>query len=387
MKKLAIITTHPIQYNAPLFKLLSKNDKVRIKVFYTWGQAVLEKKYDPGFNKTIEWDIPLLEGYEYEFLENTAKKKGSHHFNGIINPGIIQRLNDWSPDAILVFGWNFSSHLKVMRYFKNKIPVFFRGDSTMLDEKKNIPGLLKKIALKWVYTHINEAFYCGTQNKSYFLYYGLSNDQLIAAFHAIDNSRFDNSDGKYTSKAQEMRRKLGIENEDLVFLYAGKLLNGKNIELLINAFTKLNDTGAQLVIAGNGPVESTLKSNSIGLKNLHFLDFQNQQAMPVLYQVCDVFVLPSGGETWGLSVNEAMAAGRAVIVSDRCGCAIDLVEDGANGYVFRSGDMDDLSSKMEICIRNKQNVRLMQQRAVERIRDFTFDAVAGAIEKEVVNNA
>ncbi len=89
MKRLAIITTHPIQYNAPLFKLLSKRNNISIKVFYTWGEAVLQKKYDPGFGKTIEWDIPLLEGYEYTFVENTAKKPGSHHFSGIDNPRLI----------------------------------------------------------------------------------------------------------------------------------------------------------------------------------------------------------------------------------------------------------------------------------------------------------
>src|SRR5437773_3281444 len=102
MKKLAVITTHPIQYNAPLFAMLAQRRNVALKVFYTWGKTVLRKKYDPGFNKEIEWDIPLLEGYDYEFLENVAREKGSHHFNGIINPGIIRKITEWQPDALLV---------------------------------------------------------------------------------------------------------------------------------------------------------------------------------------------------------------------------------------------------------------------------------------------
>lgn len=65
MKRLAIITTHPIQYNAPLFKLLTQRNNITIKVFYTWGKSVLENKYDPGFKKNIEWDIPLLDGYGF----------------------------------------------------------------------------------------------------------------------------------------------------------------------------------------------------------------------------------------------------------------------------------------------------------------------------------
>jgi hypothetical protein len=102
-KRLAIITTHPIQYNAPLFRLLTERNQITIKVFYTWGKTVLQNKFDPGFGKIIEWDIPLLKGYDYEFLENTADDKGSHRFRGIINPDIINRIDDFRPDAILVF--------------------------------------------------------------------------------------------------------------------------------------------------------------------------------------------------------------------------------------------------------------------------------------------
>ena len=105
----------------------------------------MQAKYDPDFKKTITWDIPLLEGYEYEFIENIAKDKGSHHYNGIINPGLICKIKEWAPDAILLYGWNFKSHLKVMRYFKNKIPVWFRGDSTLLDKQNKVKSGLKKI--------------------------------------------------------------------------------------------------------------------------------------------------------------------------------------------------------------------------------------------------
>jgi hypothetical protein len=125
MKKLAIVTTHPIQYNAPLFELLTSRGNLDVKVFYTWGETVLENKYDPGFGKVIEWDIPLLKGYTYEFLENTALDKGSHHFKGINNPTLITELENYGAEAILIYGWAFKSHLKVLRHFHKKIPLFF----------------------------------------------------------------------------------------------------------------------------------------------------------------------------------------------------------------------------------------------------------------------
>ena len=118
--RLAIVTTHPIQYYAPVFKLLA--DKIDVKVFYTWGSEAMEK-FDPGFGKAISWDIPLLDGYSYEWVKNTAPNPGSHHFKGIINPNLINQIKFWQADAILVYGWAYDSHLKVIRHFKNKLPI------------------------------------------------------------------------------------------------------------------------------------------------------------------------------------------------------------------------------------------------------------------------
>src|ERR1700679_1227966 len=115
MKKLAIITTHPIQYYAPIFKLLTQRQKIEIKVYYTWGEQVANK-YDPGFKKIIQWDIPLLDGYPYEWAKNTSKRPGSHNFKGVVTPDLTGEIEAWRPDAILVIGWGYHSHLKIMRH-------------------------------------------------------------------------------------------------------------------------------------------------------------------------------------------------------------------------------------------------------------------------------
>src|SRR5215218_1976209 len=111
MKKLAIVTTHPIQYNAPWFKLLSQRGRINVKVFYTWSQTERGPKYDPTFKKMVEWDIPLLQDYSYEFVENISKDPGSHHFNGVNNPTLNKTIETWGPDAVLVIGWSYKSHL------------------------------------------------------------------------------------------------------------------------------------------------------------------------------------------------------------------------------------------------------------------------------------
>ena len=383
MKQLAIITTHPIQYYAPVFKLLHQRQLINIKVFYTWGKDAI-KKYDPGFNKEIEWDIPLLDGYPFEWVINTSSQPGSHHFNGIVNPDLNKQLTDFNPDAILVFGWSYNSHLKTMRYFKNKTPVYFRGDSTLLDEQKGIKNTLKSLYLKWVYSHIDHAFYVGTNNKSYFKKYGLKKTQLSFAPHAIDNERFgvDRS-----AEAIELRAGLGLVPTDILILFAGKFEEKKDPLLLLDTFLQLGQTNCHLLFAGNGALESRLKQRAGGINNIHFMDFQNQAYMPVIYQACDLFCLPSKGpgETWGLAVNEAMASGKAIIVSDKAGCAADLVKDDDNGATFISGDVDDLLQKLKSIVASKGKLNQYGKHSLNHIKDWNFTNIAMAIESKLLN--
>jgi glycosyltransferase involved in cell wall biosynthesis len=382
MKKLAVITTHPIQYNAPLFELLSQRKKIEIKVFYTWGESVLQEKYDPGFDRVIEWNIPLLKGYDYEFLENVAKDKGSHYFKGIDNPHIIETIEKYKPDAVLVFGWSFKSHLKVLKYFKNKIPVLFRGDSTLLNDTGFLPALKRNIFFRWVYRHVDFALYVGENNYEYFKKAGLKKEQMIFAPHVIDNERFSCETEKCNNQAISFRQQLQIPSSALVFLFAGKFEPVKNPAIIPAAFSTAQfDSSVHLVMVGNGILEKDLKDKYAAYPKIHFLDFQNQLQMPAIYGMADVFILSSVSETWGLAVNEAMANGKVIIVSDKCGCAVDLVEENLNGYIFKSGDVAHLQIKMKTAIENRQNIERMKQNSKNRIMNFSLGKVAGSIEK------
>src|SRR5258708_23672139 len=109
--RLAIISTHPIQYYAPIFQALARSTIVQPRVFFTWSQTAGAGVADSGFGRTIKWDIPLLNGYEFEFVPNTAKRPGTEHFRGLRNPGLNRAIEAWRADAVLVFGWNSQAHL------------------------------------------------------------------------------------------------------------------------------------------------------------------------------------------------------------------------------------------------------------------------------------
>ncbi|MHA6249252.1 glycosyltransferase family 4 protein [Pontibacter sp. CAU 1760] len=380
MKRLAIITTHPIQYNAPVYKMLASTPELEVKVFYTLGEAYGDR-VDKGFGKKISWDIPLLEGYEYKFLQNASKNPGTSYFKGVINPAIISEVEKFSPTDLLVYGWSFDSHLKALRHFKNKVNVYFRGDSTLLDEKEGIKLLLRRIILSWTYRHIDKAFYVGTNNKKYFLKHGIKDHNLIFAPHAIDNDRFGD-DTLHKDESKRIRENLGISENHIVFLFAGKFENKKNPLLLLNAFKKLNKQDVSLLLVGNGILERALRQEAAGYDNIHFMPFQNQTRMPAVYRAGNVFVLPSSGpgETWGLCINEAMASGLAIIASDKVGCAVDLVQENQNGFIIEAGSLTSISDKLEVCAsKSAHELSEMGKASKAIIAHWSFNHICGAI--------
>ncbi|MEJ7587814.1 MAG: glycosyltransferase family 4 protein [Ferruginibacter sp.] len=303
MKKLAVITSHPIQYNAPLFKALAESNTIVLQVFYTWGQSV-EMVFDPGFGETRKWDIALLQGYPYKFMENVSKNPGSHHFAGIDNPSLIKEIEFFEADAILVYGWSFKSHLKVLRYFKGRKTILFRGDSTLLDEAKgySLRKLFRRVSLKWVYSHIDFALYVGLKNKEYFLAHGLKPAQLVYAPHAIDNDRFAEPDATYQQVAVSLKNSVGIKMEDLVLLFAGKLEKKKDPLFLIRLLEKIPDKRLKVLYVGSGHLLGTIQTAARADDRVIVMGFKNQQEMPAVYRMADLFILPSSGpgETWGL---------------------------------------------------------------------------------------
>ncbi|MES2455201.1 MAG: glycosyltransferase family 4 protein [Bacteroidota bacterium] len=359
--RLGIVCTHPTQYYTPVFKLLAT--EIHLMVFYTAGSAV---NHDRGFGLNIEWDIPLLHGYNYHFLNNTAKNPGTHHFFGIITPDAIQTICDFNPDCLMIYGWASYSHFRILQHFKKKTKIFFRGDSTLLQKDRMIKHIIKKIGLNYLYSGIDHALYVGTNNKSYFKKFGFQRSQLHFIKHAVDNQRF-----ALNTQNPCIRTQLQLNHNDLLILFTGKFIPLKNTELLLLAFQQLDLQNTKLLLVGDGPLSGQLKSN-YQHKDIHFLPFQNQQMMPSIYQACDLFCMPSKRESWGLAVNEAMAAGKAVLVSDRVGSAIDLVKP-ANGLVFRNEDLQDLKRQLKTLCTSREQLNIMGQSSLSIISSWSFE--------------
>jgi len=384
--RLAIVSSHPIQYYAPLFGRLAAATGLEVHVFYGWSGAAAGPSLDPGFGREVHWDVPLLDGYRYTFLENVSLAPGASSFGGIHCPGLVPSVSGWGPDAVLVVGWSYRSHLAAMRAFNGRVPVLFRGDSTLLDEQRGLRRVARTAFLRWVYTHVDLAFYVGKHNHAYFRRHGLGEERLQWAPHAVDNDRFSGPEAVWSAEAARLRARMGIPPEAKVVVFTGKLEAKKAPDLLLRAAKAMDGRqDVHLVFAGSGPMEAELRAAAGGDVRVHFLGFQNQSIMPGVYRVGDVMALPSRGpgETWGLSVNEALACGVPVVVSDRVGCAPDLVEGGDNGRVFASGDADALRAALSGLLTDPERLKNASAAARRRVAPWSIAAAAESIEKGV----
>jgi glycosyltransferase involved in cell wall biosynthesis len=192
---------------------------------------------------------------------------------------------------------------------------------------------------------------------------------------------------EYAERAKEWRSKLGIEENGVVFLFAAKLIKKKDPELLIEAFLALRHPGTWLIMVGDGELEIQLKSRYASFNTINFINFQNQSVMPVVYRLGDVFVLPSKGpsETWGLSINEAMACSRAVIASDKCGCSADIIIDDFNGYIFKSQNVESLKISMQKSI---LKFKELGNNSEQLIKDWNYSKTVDQLKKvfETISN-
>ena len=368
-QRLAVVVSHPIQYYAPWFRWMTDQGWT-LRVFYLWNAGVVEQ-HDREFGRKIAWDTDLLSGYEAEFVPNVAREPGTHHFSGLNNPELGPRLRAWKPDAVLLFGYKYITHLRLL--LAPPAPLIFRGDSHLLDAPA--PRRLKRWALRLVYSRCAVITYVGQANLDYFRAFGVPNEKLFHAPHCVDADHFTPRPNTRES-AENLRATLGLQGKRIV-LFAGKLIPKKRPRELLLAFIELADADVALVLVGEGSELSALQQLAATRPDLHvrFLPFANQSEMPPRYLLPDIFVLPSGGpgETWGLAVNEAMHMGVPCLVSDRVGCQRDLVTDGETGWVFPVGDDTGLRHALERALADTaRDAAGFRSRATSRIAGYTY---------------
>lgn len=378
--RLAYLVTHPIQYQAPLLRRLSQDPRLDLTVFFG-SDFSIGSYVDPGFGGGVEWDVPLLEGYRHEFLPVW----GENHpvtFWRPFNHGLARRLKEGQFDVLWIHGYARWPHWAAILAAKGLgIKVLIRDEANDFSAQRSAAKQMAKRTFFQGIRRICDGFLAiGSHNRRYYEAMGINPGQIDLVPYTVDNAFFQARSEEAAKRREGLRQELGLVAGRPVILFTSKLIARKRPLDLLQAYAALSVDGVQapdpyLVFVGDGELRSELDQqvSALGWDSIRVLGFKNQTELPAFYDLCDVFVLPSEREPWGLVVNEVMNAGRAVVVSDQVGSAIDLVQDGVNGYSFRAGHVEGLTGALREVLAHPERCQAMGRQSLAIINGWSYE--------------
>jgi glycosyltransferase involved in cell wall biosynthesis len=371
---IAIVGSHVIQYQAPLFQRLASSGEIDLTVFYC-SSAGGEVYHDQEMNTALTWDLPLLAGYRHEILRNYSPVNSLHGW-GLVNLDLPRRLMTGRFDGVIFMGWGAVSYwLGFAACLAGRIPFFLYGDSNDIPANNSLRSSLRERVLRFLFRNATGFLVTGRYNAEYYSHYGAEKDRFFFVPWAIDNDRFEAESGMSEAERVKLRSEYDIGPNETVIMFSGKLIARKGPMDLLESFAQMAQRDdAVLLFVGDGSERERLEAfcRERSLKNVRITGFVNQSILPKLYGISDVFVLPSYFDPRATVVNEAMASGLACIVSDRIGPSGDIVKDGENGFVIAAGDIPALTDRLDLFAGDPQLARSMGQRSREIIRGWSY---------------
>lgn len=351
--RLAIIVSHPIQHFAPWHQELAKHNEVEFKVFFcrNWGSEVYQ---DSGFGVSFKWDVPLLEGYDHEFLPAAGR---THTFGllGLDNPEIESRLDRFCPDVVKIFGYTLRTNWRAAKWAKrNRKPVLLYSDSNIRATAPIWKKISKQLVVRRFYDHfVDGALFVGDNNRDYHAYYGLPHPRLFRGIIPVDRKRLLTCLPDPKAARAAIRSKYQIPESAFVLLFCGKYVERKRPLDLVRAAHALKIRGLPVwaLLVGEGSarlqLESWIRTN--GTSNVTLTGFVNQSSLAQYYAAADALVVPSASDPHPLVVTEAACFRLPIVASDKLGCIgpMDTARPGANALIYPCGRIEGLASCVE----------------------------------------
>ena len=377
MKKLAIISTHPIQYQIPLFKSLKKK-KINSKVFFASKHGIVKNKIDPEFLRKIKWDINsnMLEGFKSKF--SRIQKYNIDDFR-LSYFKIEKELFSGNFEYILILGWNNLHYLRAIYFaIKNNIKIILRVETNLKLTKNFFKRFIKKIILKFFFRRVSYFLSIGKLNKEFYIYHDVEKKKILPAPYFVDNNFFNLKLNRI-----KLKNKLKIKKKNII-LFVGKLIERKNpFEFLKLAELNKNNSNFHFLIIGDGILKKKCVEyiKNYNLKNISLIGFVNQKKLREYYKISDLMIITSFYETWGLTINEAFAANVPVICSKSCGASSDLIENGKTGFIYKTGDINYLNKKTKLILNNKKLSLEMIKNIKRKIKNYSLTYTLNSIDK------
>lgn len=361
---LIILSTHPIQYQVPLWQALARDGRVPFEVWYLSDHGA-RAGHDVEFGTKFAWDIDMLSGYPHHFLKAPADVHPASFWKCRASESLSERLRSCGAKALWIQGWQVAGYWQAAAAARRAgVKLWLRGESNDLAPMSGWKKHLKQVVLGWLFRRVDSFLCIGTANRRLYRRFGVPEARLFNAPYAVDNERFGKQRAEIEKQKSAIRKQWGIADDAFCVLFCGKFVPKKRPMDLVRAaslllaedrppkihllFTGSGDLGAELRSACQVAFDAENQKAEIGKQKSEtpmasFAGFLNQTQISEAYVAADCLVLPSDyGETWGLVVNEALASGVPCIISDHCGSAEDLGARPPN-QVFPFGDVEALA--------------------------------------------
>ena len=378
--RLAVVTTHPIQNQAPWLRALAASPGRTVRAFF--GMLPDPAQQGVGFGTEFRWDVPMREGYESTVVANRARRPGTDRFLGIDGPDVGAAIADFAPAATIVCGWQSRFLWQATSACRSRgFPLLVRGDSNALRRRPAWKRWLHRRHL----ARYAGFLAMGRSNADFYRELGIPDSRVHSAPHCIDPGPLLARLPRDDEARAALRARFGVPATSTCFVFVGKLEPKKRPRDLLRAFARVaaRRTDVHLLIVGSGGLASSLRAEAAGTPaSVSFAGFVNQSEIGAAYGAADALVLPSDfGETWGLVANEAMACGLPIVVSDRVGCGPDLARDGETGFTFPFGDVGALASRLDRFAADPEGRRRMGREARRVVEEeySVAHAVAGTL--------
>ena len=373
---LAILTTHPIQYQVPIWKALAERGNVPFKVYYMSDQG-LAARYDPGFGRQLAWDIDLVGGYEHEFIQvKTGQDQGSFWWLRL-DRRFADKIKADGATILWTQGWQVAAYWQAVWLARSAgLRTWLRAETNLKSTGRGWTRLIKEPLLGGLLARIDRFLCIGEANRRFYLSRGIAASRLALAPYCVDNARFARESERLKSQRSDLRAKWNVPEDAFCVLFVGKLVAKKRpldvVTAVAIAQAREPDRRIHVLFVGTGELLEQVRischvaydfdASSVGSATEDGTDgrhkvsaslagFLNQQQIAEAYVAADCLVLPSEGtETWGLVVNEAMACGLPAVVSDACGCSDDLVVPFRPDLCFEAGNSSAFANALLSCI-------------------------------------
>ncbi len=373
--RVLLLGSHPTQYSSPVFRQLARDPRLEIQVAYCSLHGA-KAGYDPGFEREIVWDIPLLDGYAWSELPNRASRPGIERFWGLVNPGVWKTICRGNFDAVVIYtGYMYATFwIAVAAAKMSGTAIVFGTDAHSLDSRDARPwkGAVKRAFWPRLFRLADVAIGQSRGGLALLRALGLPNSRIGLFPYVVDNERWQRAAAQ--ANRAEVRAAWGIAADAPIVLFSAKLQPWKRPLDLLQAFAKADVRNAYLVFAGDGALRGEVEAETkrLGLGGrVKLLGFVNQTALPSVYRAADVLVLPSRYEPFGVVVNEAMLCGCVPIVSNRVGAQFDLIDDGKTGFVYPTGDVERLGEVLSTLLSDPARIRSMSEAGAAKVAEWS----------------